>query len=140
MDTRPWRLQLPPGTSWFDVDQRPVISLKASLLREGGADLGDGAAPGGSGPSTCGGGVAGGAGGGCGVSGKRSGGGETCSNSVEDTQAFPLRVAAYKQVGWAASRRTRRLNCIAAEHAVLPSFLSDWPRCFTGPVLPPFFK
>jgi hypothetical protein len=39
MDTRPWRLNLPPGTVWFDVDQEPVITLKTRLLGDAGAEL-----------------------------------------------------------------------------------------------------
>jgi O-methyltransferase involved in polyketide biosynthesis len=38
VDTRPWRLAFPPGVAWFDVDQQPVIDLKAKLLAEAGAE------------------------------------------------------------------------------------------------------
>jgi O-methyltransferase involved in polyketide biosynthesis len=38
VDTRPWRLAFPPSVAWFDVDQQPVIDLKAKLLAEAGAE------------------------------------------------------------------------------------------------------
>lgn len=33
MDTRPWRLALPPRTQWWDVDVESVLAAKAKLLR-----------------------------------------------------------------------------------------------------------
>jgi O-methyltransferase involved in polyketide biosynthesis len=32
MDTRPWRLALPPGTSWFEVDQPDLLAAKVAAL------------------------------------------------------------------------------------------------------------
>jgi O-methyltransferase involved in polyketide biosynthesis len=37
MDTRPWRLQLPPGVAWFEVDRHDVIAAKQQLLQRHGA-------------------------------------------------------------------------------------------------------
>ena len=43
MDTRPWRLKLPPGIAWFEVDQAEVLNAKQQLLgREGVAFTADG--------------------------------------------------------------------------------------------------
>lgn len=39
MDSRPWRLELPPGVAWFEVDQQPVINQKRQLLAAAGAEL-----------------------------------------------------------------------------------------------------
>lgn len=41
MDSRPWRLPLPPGCSWFEVDQENVIKFKMRALRSAGAQLPD---------------------------------------------------------------------------------------------------
>jgi O-methyltransferase involved in polyketide biosynthesis len=36
MDTRPWRLDLPPGVAWFEVDRHDVLAAKrAELTRSG---------------------------------------------------------------------------------------------------------
>ena len=44
MDARPWRLPLPPGTGWWEVDRRDVLSAKRRALRKAGAELpGEGA-------------------------------------------------------------------------------------------------
>lgn len=37
MDARPWRLPLPPGTAWFDVDDGRVLAAKRRLLAAAGA-------------------------------------------------------------------------------------------------------
>lgn len=40
LDTRPWRLEFPEAhVAWFDVDQQPVLDLKAALLQQAGAEL-----------------------------------------------------------------------------------------------------
>lgn len=36
MDTRPWRLDLPPGVFWFEVDRRDVLKAKQAELRRAG--------------------------------------------------------------------------------------------------------
>ena len=42
MDTRPWRLRLPTGVSWFEVDRADVLHAKRKLLaREGAAFVAD---------------------------------------------------------------------------------------------------
>lgn len=41
MDTRPWRLKLPTGLTWFEVDQDDVLTAKKHLLESAGAELGD---------------------------------------------------------------------------------------------------
>lgn len=40
MDSRPWRLHLPSGISWFEVDRDDVLSMKMSLLAQAGAEVG----------------------------------------------------------------------------------------------------
>ena len=37
MDSRPWRLRLPTGVSWFEVDREDVLRAKSNLLRHHGA-------------------------------------------------------------------------------------------------------
>jgi O-methyltransferase involved in polyketide biosynthesis len=37
MDTRPWRLPLPPGTLWLEVDQADVAAAKRKSLRAANA-------------------------------------------------------------------------------------------------------
>jgi methyltransferase (TIGR00027 family) len=37
LDTRPYRIQWPPGTHWFEMDQSAVLSHKASVLEASGA-------------------------------------------------------------------------------------------------------
>lgn len=39
MDSRPWRLALPPGIAWFEVDQPDVLAAKSSTLRRLGAQV-----------------------------------------------------------------------------------------------------
>ncbi|CAD7703856.1 unnamed protein product [Ostreobium quekettii] len=39
MDARPWRLVLPDGLKWFEVDWAIVVDLKRKLLREAGAAM-----------------------------------------------------------------------------------------------------
>lgn len=39
MDTRPWRLPLPPNTSWFEVDKPDVAAAKAAALARAGVQL-----------------------------------------------------------------------------------------------------
>jgi O-methyltransferase involved in polyketide biosynthesis len=39
MDTRPWRLPLPPGISWFEVDQKDVLTAKRAELAAAGVQL-----------------------------------------------------------------------------------------------------
>eukprot|EP00775_Hariotina_reticulata_P002750 gene2750-3045_t len=39
MDTRPWRLDLPPGIFWFEVDRRDVLKAKQAELHRASADL-----------------------------------------------------------------------------------------------------
>lgn len=39
MDARPWRLALPPGVAWFEVDRADVLSAKQRLLRAHGVQL-----------------------------------------------------------------------------------------------------
>ena len=39
MDTRPWRLALPPGISWFEVDQQDVLTAKKKELAAAGVQL-----------------------------------------------------------------------------------------------------
>lgn len=34
MDTRPWRLDLPPGIAWFEVDRHDVLRTKKAELRK----------------------------------------------------------------------------------------------------------
>lgn len=47
MDSRPWRLPLPPGCSWFEIDSENVMKCKLQLLHAAGAQLphGDTATP-----------------------------------------------------------------------------------------------
>lgn len=40
MDSRPWRLQLPSGISWFEVDRDDILTMKLSLLAKAGAEMG----------------------------------------------------------------------------------------------------
>ncbi|GBF95554.1 hypothetical protein Rsub_08535 [Raphidocelis subcapitata] len=93
MDTRPWRLSLPPGTAWFDVDQAPVLALKAKLLRGARAQLPAGSATGGGESSRSGDGGGGDDGGGSG-----SGGGGGSDGGGGYTGPFPLKCASYRQV------------------------------------------
>ncbi|KAG2453866.1 hypothetical protein HYH02_002073 [Chlamydomonas schloesseri] len=37
LDSRPWRLALPPGVAWFEVDRRDVLAAKTRRLNEMGA-------------------------------------------------------------------------------------------------------
>lgn len=37
LDSRPWRLALPPGVAWFEVDRRDVLAAKTRRLKEMGA-------------------------------------------------------------------------------------------------------
>ena len=37
MDTRPWRLPLPAGTLWLEVDQADVAAAKKKLLQAANA-------------------------------------------------------------------------------------------------------
>lgn len=41
MDTRPWRLALPPDTHWFELDQADVLGAKVATMRAAGAQLED---------------------------------------------------------------------------------------------------
>lgn len=41
MDSRPWRLKLPEGLQWFEVDRGDVLESKTTLLRNAGAEVGD---------------------------------------------------------------------------------------------------
>lgn len=43
MDSRPWRLPLPSGVSWFEVDRQDVLRAKQTTLQQAGAptDKGD---------------------------------------------------------------------------------------------------
>lgn len=34
MDTRPWRLDLPPGVAWFEIDRHDVLKAKKAVLRK----------------------------------------------------------------------------------------------------------
>jgi len=39
MDTRPWRLPLPPSVDWFEVDKPDVLAAKTSTLQRAGVQL-----------------------------------------------------------------------------------------------------
>lgn len=39
MDTRPWRLDLPSGIRWFEVDRSNVLAVKCKLLAKHGAEV-----------------------------------------------------------------------------------------------------
>lgn len=39
MDARPWRLDCPPGTSWFEIDMPDVTAAKRAVLQHLGAQL-----------------------------------------------------------------------------------------------------
>jgi methyltransferase (TIGR00027 family) len=39
MDSRPWRLKLPAGLAWFEVDQAPVLAAKQRALQQAGAQI-----------------------------------------------------------------------------------------------------
>jgi hypothetical protein len=39
MDSRPWRLALPPGVAWFEVDRQDVLHAKAGTLQQHGAQV-----------------------------------------------------------------------------------------------------
>lgn len=39
MDTRPWRLPLPPNVSWFEVDRADVLAAKTATLGRAGVQL-----------------------------------------------------------------------------------------------------
>mmetsp|Transcript_1012 Transcript_1012/g.2362 ORF Transcript_1012/g.2362 Transcript_1012/m.2362 type:complete len:293 (+) Transcript_1012:823-1701(+) len=39
MDTRPWRLRLPPGVAWFELDQADVMAAKLATMTAAGAQL-----------------------------------------------------------------------------------------------------
>lgn len=44
MDSRPWRLPLPPGTRWWEVDRPEVLAVKRRAVRKAGAEVpGEGA-------------------------------------------------------------------------------------------------
>ncbi|KXZ55602.1 hypothetical protein GPECTOR_2g1152 [Gonium pectorale] len=45
LDSRPWRLELPPGVRWFEVDRRDVLDAKTARLRALGAELAPRTAP-----------------------------------------------------------------------------------------------
>lgn len=40
MDTRPWRMQLPPGVRWLEVDMPEVVAAKRRQLEQLGVALG----------------------------------------------------------------------------------------------------
>jgi O-methyltransferase involved in polyketide biosynthesis len=40
MDSRPWRLKLPAGLAWFEVDRADVLAAKQAALGAAGAELG----------------------------------------------------------------------------------------------------
>ncbi len=37
MDTRAWRLELPPGVAWFEVDTADVLGAKRAIMTRAGA-------------------------------------------------------------------------------------------------------
>lgn len=39
MDTRPWRLDLPPKVSWFEIDRHDVLKAKKAELQNSGAEF-----------------------------------------------------------------------------------------------------
>eukprot|EP00878_Enallax_costatus_P023758 GHUV01025298.1.p1 GENE.GHUV01025298.1~~GHUV01025298.1.p1 ORF type:complete len:506 (+),score=168.56 GHUV01025298.1:180-1697(+) len=39
MDSRPWRLDLPPGIAWFEVDRHDVLKAKQQALRKSGVSF-----------------------------------------------------------------------------------------------------
>jgi O-methyltransferase involved in polyketide biosynthesis len=39
MDTRPWRLDLPPGIAWFEVDRHDVLAAKRAELSRSGVQF-----------------------------------------------------------------------------------------------------
>ena len=39
MDTRPWRIELPPGIYWFEVDRPDVMRAKQQELVSAGAQI-----------------------------------------------------------------------------------------------------
>jgi O-methyltransferase involved in polyketide biosynthesis len=39
MDTRPWRLDLPPGVTWFEVDRHDVLAAKRAELTRSGVNF-----------------------------------------------------------------------------------------------------
>ncbi|KAG1667862.1 hypothetical protein FOA52_011050 [Chlamydomonas sp. UWO 241] len=39
MDTRPWRLSLPPAVTWYEVDRADVLRAKKKALRRAGASF-----------------------------------------------------------------------------------------------------
>lgn len=39
MDTRPWRLPLPPHLKWFELDRSDVLAAKRAALRDAGASF-----------------------------------------------------------------------------------------------------
>ena len=39
MDSRPWRLDLPPGVAWFEVDRQDVLEAKTSTLQRHGVQV-----------------------------------------------------------------------------------------------------
>ncbi|WIA14379.1 hypothetical protein OEZ85_002908 [Tetradesmus obliquus] len=45
MDTRPWRLALPPGIAWFEVDRHDVLAAKRAELSHSGVKFTAAAAP-----------------------------------------------------------------------------------------------
>uniref|UniRef100_A0A383VJH4 S-adenosyl-L-methionine-dependent methyltransferase n=1 Tax=Tetradesmus obliquus TaxID=3088 RepID=A0A383VJH4_TETOB len=45
MDTRPWRLALPPGIAWFEVDRHDVLAAKRAELSRSGVKFTAAAAP-----------------------------------------------------------------------------------------------
>lgn len=45
MDSRPWRLKLPAGLHWYEVDRADVLQAKEAALGAAGAELGEPATP-----------------------------------------------------------------------------------------------
>lgn len=39
MDSRAWRLKLPSGITWFELDRKDVLDVKLQLLKENGAQV-----------------------------------------------------------------------------------------------------
>jgi hypothetical protein len=136
MDTRPWRLRLPPGAAWFDVDQAPVLALKATLLRGARAQL-----P----PNCCAGGPdldgsSSGSGSGEGGGGSE-GGGEGRGEGGGYVGPFPLLCKTYRQVGcrgWESPPPSLvPLHPMHARHAAAPPQLTRPPPSPLPPRPPP---
>jgi hypothetical protein len=45
MDSRPWRLKLPAGLHWYEVDRADVLEAKEAALEAAGAELGEPVTP-----------------------------------------------------------------------------------------------